>query len=145
MDTKLLSTDRPVAVYYAFLHEIDSITRIDNSHCSVVLSGTGWKIIRTTIGTIDLQEKPSATGAGTLYVTNLSATCPGHDDNTPSDIKNLAGRPLLLRIDYRSGLQKVIGTKTTGPKLLIDTLSSTTTSRKIQSSYKTNQPNWWLG
>lgn len=144
MDTKLLSTDRPIALYYAFLSEVASMTLVGDSKCNVVLAGTDWRPIATTIGTIDLQEESSETRAGTLYTNNLTATCPGHDETTPGDIVSISGRKLILRLDYRNGLKKIIGSKTTGPKLEIKTSSNTTTSRKIQSNFKTTAPNRWL-
>lgn len=144
MTTRLLSTDRPVAIYYAFITEIDSITKVDDSHITVALTGSGWKQIQTTIGTIDLQEETAETDAGTLYTNVLNAILPGHEVTTPEDIGAIAGRQVILRLDYRNGMQKIIGSKISGPKIFIKTSSNTTTSRKIQCNYKTNTPNHWL-
>ena len=143
MDAKLLSTDRPVAIYYTFLSEVSSFAKVDSSHCSLALSGS-WKLINTTIGTIDLDEESSETRAGVLYSSKLKASCPGQDQDTPGDIASVSGRKVLIRIDYRSGLKKIIGNKTTGPKLFFKISSQISTSRTLQSEYKSVTPNLWL-
>lgn len=144
MDTKLLSTDRPVAIYYALKSEISSFTKIGIGKCAVALSGTGWKFINTTIGTIDLQEKSSKTKAGTTYSTELNSICPGHDDSTPGDFITINGVPVIIRIDYRNGIQKIIGNALVCPILFFTQISNTTTSRKLQLSFNSSSPNLLL-
>jgi len=143
METKLLSTDRPIALYYAFISDVVSFTQQGSSHCSVQLADD-WKLIHTTIGSINLNETPSETRAGTLYENKLTAVAPGHDESSPAHIAAISGRRLILRLDYRNGMKKIIGDATTGPKLYIETISYSTTSRRLQSNYKSKSPNRWL-
>ena len=80
METKLLGTDRPISISYAFLTDVDSISFANSTAKSVVFkNGSTWKQINTTIGSIDLQEGQAKTGAGTVYKTMLSASSPGHE------------------------------------------------------------------
>lgn len=145
MNTKLLGTDRPVAVYYSFLTDVDSISDQDvNSKVVSFKAGKDWNLINTTIGTIDFQENNSIENGSTSFSNDLTANCPGHEEKTPSDILNITGRKVLLRIDYKSGLKKLVGNKTNGPRITVKTLSTNSTVKKIQSNWKTNQPNYWL-
>ncbi len=143
MDTKLLSTDRPIALYYAFVTNVQSYTENGESKCQVTLTGD-WNQINTTIGTIKLQEFNSESDAGTFYTSNLSATVPGEDENSPENTRKLSGRKVLLRVDYRSGLKKIIGAAGTGPKVFISTETNTTTKRNLTAEFKYTEPNRWL-
>lgn len=145
MESKLLSTDRPIAIYYSFQSDVESITdQGQNIKVVTFKSGKGWNLINTTIGTIDFNSTSEQTGAGTIHINNLNASCPGHEENTPGDIAAISGRKVLIRIDYKSGLKKLIGNLEAAPKLFIKTLSNTTTSRKIQSDWKSKNTNYWL-
>lgn len=145
MNAKLLSIDRPVAIYYIFTEDVASITEHDKDTKIVTLKqGKAWNLINTTIGTIDLQEPPELSRAGTIHSSTLNASCPGHDDNTPGDIAAISGRKALIRIDYKSGMKKLIGDLEAAPRLFIKVTSNTTTSRKLISDWKSSQPNYWL-
>lgn len=145
METKLLSTDRPISIDYVFQTDVASISTIDTNTRAVNLkAGKNWNAIAITIGTIDFQESQDETAAGTIFNNKLSATCPGHEEGTPGDIANISGRKLLIRITYKSGLKKLIGTVDGAPRMFIDTSSNITTSRKIQSNWKSANPNYWL-
>jgi|GEM_PF-6358187 len=143
METQLLSTDRPIAIYYAFSSEINSYSQTGNSECSVTLSSE-WKKIHTSIGKINIIERQVQTDAGVKYVTELSAQCPGHDENTPGDISEVEGRKVLLRCDYRNGMKKIIGSKVSGPKLFMNINSSNITNRTLQLTFENTGPNLWL-
>lgn len=145
MDTKLLSTDRPIAIYYCFLSDVESITYLDKNTREVTFkSGKDWNLINTTIGTIDFQSVPEHTRAGTIHNNTLNASCPGHEENTPDDIDSISGRKVLIRLDYKSGFKKLVGNLKAAPELFIKTLSNTTTSRKIQTDWKSSNTNYWL-
>lgn len=145
MDKKLLSTDRPVAIYYAFQSDVESVEIWnDNSKNVVFKVGKDWNLINTSIGSIDFQETPNPNGKYTTYDTTLVATCPGIEEETPSHIASVAGRKVLLRIDYKSGLKKLVGTMDSSPVLAFKTLSGISTSRKLQSDWDSDEPNSWL-
>jgi len=145
METKLLSTDRPISIDYVFQTDVESISNIDaNTRAIIFKAGKAWNAIATTIGTIDFQDSPEATAAGTIYNNKLSAVCPGHEESTPEDIASISGRKALIRITYKSGKKKLIGTMEGAPRMFIDTLSNNTTSRKLRSDWKSNTPNYWL-
>lgn len=142
MDTKLLSTDRPIAIYYVFKSEVSSITKNGNSRCSISLNdGKEWKLIRTTIGTISFNEKSDRQRAGILYTSTIEATCPGHDETTPEDMVNINGVPVLLRMDYRDGLSKIVGNTNNMPRLFIQQQSNTVTKRSLSCTFKATEPN----
>jgi len=146
MEIKLLSTDRPISIDYVFQTDVESIGTIDANNRSVIFkAGKDWNAIATTIGTIDFQEPPpETTAAGTIFSSKLSAVCPGHEESTPDDIGSISGRKALIRITYKSGKKKLIGTMNGAPRLYVDTSSNITTSRKIQSNWKSTNPNYWL-
>ncbi|MBV5313801.1 MAG: hypothetical protein JZU47_10930 [Prolixibacteraceae bacterium] len=145
MENKLLGTDRPVAIYYALQSDIASIYQSSANTVSLEFKpGKDFKLINTTIGTIDLQEDSQKTDAQIIYSNDLKAVSPGHEENTPDHISSLSGRKLILRIDYRSGMRKIIGTLDEAPRLLIKIISATSTTRKIESSFNSPEPNYWL-
>lgn len=145
MENKLLSTDRPISIDYVFQTDVDSIDTInENTQAVNFKAGSDWNAIATTIGTIDFQDNPEATAAGTIYKNKLSAVCPGHEESTPGDIANISGRKALIRITYKSGLKKLIGTMEGAPRMFIDTSSNNTTSRKLKFEWKSTKPNRWL-
>jgi len=145
METKLLSTDRPISISYALPEDIASLVPGAANYRTVTFkTGKKWNLINTTIGTIDLQEVPGEEIGETIFTNNLSATCPGHEVNTPGDIAEISGRKLLIRIEYKSGLKKLIGNLEVAPRLYIKTASNTTTSRKVESVWKSPDPNYWL-
>lgn len=143
MDTKLLSTDRPIALYYAFVSAVQSYQKDGESNCQVTLTGE-WNEINTTIGSIKLQETPSDSAAGTFFRSNLSAIIPGEDENSPGNTLKLSGRKVLLRVDYRSGKKKIIGAAGTGPKVFISTETNTSTKRNLTAKFENPEPNRWL-
>lgn len=145
MNTKLLSTDRPISIDYVFQSDVESIVQSGvNTKTVTFKAGKDWNAINTTIGTIDLQENPEKSATGTIYNNNLMATCPGHEESTPGDIAAISGRKTLIRISYKSGLKKLIGNLDNAPRMFIETSSNTTTSRKLQSNWKSADPNYWL-
>jgi hypothetical protein len=143
MNTKLLSTDRPIALYYVFLSDVSSITVIGGSHCYISMTGE-WKGINITIGSIEYNEEPKQNAGGTYYEYNLTASVPGHDATTPEKNLALNGRKVLIRADYRNGLKRIIGDMEYAPKLFITIDSKTTTFRKLKSEFKSKYPSKWL-
>lgn len=141
MNTKLLSTDRPIALYYILVTEVSAYSEVGASQCSV--SGN-WNLIHTTIGSIEFEEVPLNSNAGTYYENSLVATVPGHDINSPEKTDKLNGRKVLLRIDYKSGLKKIIGNKEFSPTLLISENSGVNTFRKLKSEFNSIYINRWL-
>jgi len=145
MEAKLLSTDRPIAIYYSFQSDVESIAPSGTNAMAVTFkAGKDWKAIHTTIGTIDLQENTEQSAAGTIFNNNLTAQCPGHDEGTPGDVAAISGRKALIRIDYKSGKKKLIGNLNAAPRLFLKVTSNTTTSRKLESAWKSAQANCWL-
>lgn len=139
MDTRLLSTDRPIAIYYTYLDNVNSITRVGTSQCSVSITGT-WNLINTKIGSIEFTEESKEDAGGLYYNNALSATIPGHDINTPEQFKNINGRRVIIRLDYRNGLKKILGNEETNPRIFIVSNSNTTTSRELKAEFKSLQP-----
>jgi len=135
MDEELLSTDRPIEIYYALKSEIISYTEVGNSKCTVVLSDD-WKIIDTTIGTIDLKETPQETAAGLKFKTELAAICPGHSESVTESIESVLGIQLILKAVYCQGSEKIIGNSQRGPKLYFITKSNRITERTLQVSWE---------
>ena len=140
MNTKLLSTDRPIALYYALLSEIVSYTVAGAAQCTVVLSAP-WKLIHTTIGTIDVKESPEEAQAGIKHITQINAVCPGHGNQVSDTANSIQGRKLILKVVYRSGIEKIIGNKSMGPKLFFPVLSAQTTDRRLESKWENTGPN----
>ena len=143
MDQKLNSTDRPIALYYTWLTNVNSFSIIDGSHCSLTINGE-WNYIHTSIGSLDLQEKPVTNSPGTKFTSQLSAVCPGHEDTTPEDISSISGRKAIFKVVYRSGKEKIIGNKTSGPRPVLRILSNDVTQRIIEFSWESITPNRWL-
>lgn len=143
METKLLSTDRPIAIYYAFITNVVSYGKIGKSKCQVVLDGN-WNEINTTIGTIKFKELPGTSKAGTLFTSTLNATIPGEDENSPENTANLSGRKALIKIEYKSGRQRIIGSYNSGPRLLVGTDSDISTKRNLSASFENTEPSRWL-
>jgi hypothetical protein len=143
MDTKLNSTDRPIALYYIFFSDVLSFTNEGNSNCKVSVNGD-WNLIRTSIGSISFKETTDSGDSGTIFKSNLSATVPGIDDDSPETTQALSGRPALIRVDYRSGRQKIIGSSSAKARMYIDAESSTLTKRTVRCSFTNSVPNRWL-
>ena len=135
MNEKLLSTDRPIELYYALLSDIISYLNVGKSQCTVVLSGE-WNLINTTIGTINLKETPQGTAAGEKFTTELAAICPGHNESIVESIDSILGKKVILKAVFCSGEVKIIGNSQTGPKLYIATNSNRITERRLQSSWE---------
>jgi len=143
METKLLSTDRPIAISYIFQTDLLTYTKVDKSKCTLTFNGD-WNLINTTIGTFKIREYPQTDNAGRKFITELSATVPGHDDDTPEEISNINGRKVLLKVEYKSGKVKIIGTDTAAPRPDIEINSSTTTQRTFTATFENTEPNRWL-
>lgn len=142
MDKKLTSNDRPVSIDYVFPSDLNWYQANSESVCSLSLK-TDWKRINTTIGSIDLKERPEKTDAGTMFITELTARHPGHKTESPADIAQLSGRRVILKITYRSGKEKIIGNAVSGPRIFISSLSSTSTILSVEAVWKSTGPNLW--
>ena len=143
MDEKLNSTDRPIAIYYTFITNVTSYTKVGDSQCSVVISGD-WNYIHTSIGTINFKERPVDGDAGLKFVSQLSATCPGQNNDTPNDISSISGRKSIFKIVYRSGKQKIVGNKEKGPKPILSSASDDKTDRLLEFDWESRKVNRWL-
>lgn len=135
MDKKTFSTDRPIGVYYALLSDITLFNQTDTTHCTVSVKND-WKLIHTTIGTINFREVEDETRAGIKHVTELTAICPGHDSEILEEIENNSGKKVILKITYREGSAKIIGTPQSGPKLRFDTNSENSTERRLKVTWE---------
>lgn len=143
MDTKKTATDRPISIHYILKSNVTGYQNLMNGKCQVSLSGA-WNLIHTTIGSISLQETTEGTTAGTAHKTRLQAKHPGHETETPQQISELSGRPVMLKITYRSGLKKIIGNAISCPKLFIRAQSDVSTTHTIESNYASTNPNLFL-
>jgi hypothetical protein len=143
MDSKLKSTDRPVKISYVYISDVTSYTEIGGYQCSVQLTGE-WKEINTTIGSIKVEEKTATNNGGEYFETTIQAILPGHELTTPGNMQEVAGRKVLIKVDYKSGLIKIIGNKTYSPKFFISKNSSTTTYREIELRFKSTKTNKFL-
>lgn len=145
MEQKLLSTDRLITMHYVFLTEISLYVWKNDSECQVnLITGAQWKLIHTTIGTINFSEKPVETSAGTKYVSELSAIIPGHSNLTPGEIHSVTGRKVAVMLTYRSGLMKIVGGRGSGPKMEISISGNKTTQRSVQFSWESIYPNQYV-
>ena len=146
MEQKLLSTDRPISVSYVFISEILYYVKKSDSECQVYLvQNSNWKLINTTIGSINLSEKPVETEAGLKFVTELSAIIPGHSVTTPGEVLAVTGRKVALKFVYRNGLTKIVGTNLSGPKLNISISAGVTTQRTLSAAWEASNPNLFIG
>jgi hypothetical protein len=143
MEQKTPGTERPISIHYVYKSDIAYYGTAGDSGCVVSVTGN-WKLIHTTIGSIDLKEKPEETPAGTVFRTQLTAQHPGHDNNTPGDIANISGRKVLLKITYRSGREKIIGNAVNQPKLFISSDSNSSTKLTIESNWSSTGPNLFV-
>jgi len=143
METKIAATDRPVSVHYINQSEVTGYQNLGNGQCNVWVN-SDWKLINTTIGSIELQETPEETGAGIVYKTHLTAKHPGHETETPQQIADLSGRRVALKITYKSGKEKIIGANGNGPKLNIRTLSNTSTVLIVETNWSSAAPNLFV-
>lgn len=144
MEQKKQGTDRPVAIHYALQSNITDFLITGDSTCLVNLTGD-WKLINHVIGSIDLQEDPpEETAAGLIYSTKLKATVAGHDKNDPALLTEISGRKVVIRITYKSGLQKIIGNVGVYPKIFIGTSAGASTMRNISVQYSNTKPNLFL-
>jgi len=143
METKIAATDRPVSIHYINQSEVTGYQNLGNGQCNVWLN-SDWKLINTTIGTIELQETPEETNAGMVYKTQLTAKHPGHETETPQQIADLSGRRVMLKVTYKSGKEKIIGGGSNGPKLNIRTLSNTSTVLIVDCNWSSAAPNLFL-
>lgn len=142
MNKKLTSNDRPIAIDYVYTSDLNWYQRNSDSVCSLSLKNA-WKRINTTAGSIDLKERPEKSASGTAFITELTARHPGHETESPADISQLSGRRVILKITYRSGLEKIIGNGVSGPRIFISSLSSVSTNLSIEAVWQSDWPNLW--
>ena len=143
MDTKNNATDRPISIHYVYHSNVTGYRNLGNGTCQVYLNA-GWNLLHTTIGSIELQENPEASDAGTVYKTQLVAKHPGHENETPQQVADMSGRRMMLKITYRSGKEKIIGNSSKGPKMFIRTLSNASTTLIVESNFVSEYANLFL-
>lgn len=143
MENRRFSTDRPISISYVLKSEISSYQKLDAVTCSV-MPKTNWNLIQTTIGTIDFNETKARTESNTKYITELAAICPGHDKDIARSMDAVEGRQVYLKIEFKSGKNKIIGDVQNLPRLFFDVDSYTSTERRLRVYWENSTPNLYM-
>jgi hypothetical protein len=119
-------------IFVAHLNDVDSIsTSPDRFHRHVSFNiGKNWQEIYFTPGTAELSEKSKDTDSGELIEQSLKFIFPGEDESNLAALDLIAGRPVLVKVQYSIGLSKLIGDLDNGSKLS----QNTQVSNKISGS-----------
>jgi len=91
-------------IHYAIIHIPDSdvesiIEHTDGTVTVNFFSGSEWKEIYMTKETGRFSQKHSYEDEGNLYKQELSINYPGSSSDNQNILKNLIGKPLLIKID----------------------------------------------
>lgn len=106
-------------ISFAPLVDIDSISASADRFSRNVSfkSGKTWQDIYFTPGTAEFSEKSKDTEAGDLFEQSLKFIFPGEDEYNLASLDLVLGRPALVRIEYSSGMSKLLGAIDNGAKL----------------------------
>lgn len=96
-------------IEYIFYDQVNSITDASIlGFTSISISGS-WNSLYFTPGSASFTEKTENTNGIPLTEQKLTLSHPGSDDQTPSNISDIVRKPVILRISYYSGKQKLVG------------------------------------
>ena len=109
-------------IYYEFIRNVDSIDDgSDQYHKTITFkSGGAWNEIKFTAGSATMNQQGSHDSPGKIYDQSITASIPGEDDDSISDISAIADQPVLIKVVYTSGQEKLIG-NLDNPAKIMDT------------------------
>lgn len=98
-------------VHYQFAENISSINTgsSKNTRQIVFNPDQDWEQIEISPASVKFQEPMSSTNAGPMYKQSLNFTLQGEDTGTIDDYDQLIGRRIILRLEYNTGLLKIVG------------------------------------
>ena len=106
-------------IFFAPLSDINAISSTtDRFHRYVeFVDGKSWQQMYFTQGTAEFSEKSKDTESGEIIEQSLKFIFPGEDENNLASLDAIVGRPLAVKIQYSSGLMKLMGDVGNGVKL----------------------------
>lgn len=112
-------------IFFAPVDDVNSISPIpDRFHRHLAFkyripepTELSWKEIYFTAGTAEFNEKSKDTDSGELIEQSLKFIFPGEDEANLAALDLIAGRPVLVKVQYSAGMSKLIGDLDNGAKL----------------------------
>jgi len=140
-------TPIPCKVQYQFAKNINSISRGSSKFHRVVSFNNDltWLDFYHSPASLSFSEPFSKVKAGNLYQPKLGLKYPGEDDDTLSEIENLTGQGLIIKITWGNGKEKIIGDLNNPVKIHNDYDSdSSATAYTIYIDHQSSHRSFWL-
>jgi hypothetical protein len=134
-------------IYFATLEDVESVlSTIDRFHLYVTFNnGKAWNEIYFTPGTAEFQEKQKENEAGDLIEQSLKFNFPGEDDTNMAALDSILNRPALVKMQFSTGVSKIIGDLTNGAKLSqTNQVSSKATGSQFEFSCNATYRACWV-
>lgn len=137
---KETASDPITGVAYVFPGDIDAETRISAVKVAITLSaGKTWTEIYFTPGSAQLTMEESTPITGRLIESNFEMKLPGGSADQLAQIAGICSRPIVLRLTFKSGVQKVCGGKNRKLRLHDAGTMGTQNSHQISFEYKSRK------
>lgn len=129
-------------VAIALCSNVDSINQGASGefYRSVVFSSGTWEDIPFTPGTANYDEPAKDTANGILYNQALQIFFPGSDPENLEFLNSYTGKPIIIKITYSNGNEKIIGDKNNPAKLLPSYSVGGKTGRNFDFRRQSNSP-----
>lgn len=109
MDKAKNLRDEIKTIEYIFYDQVNSISdAVVMGFASIDISGS-WNLLYFTPGSASFTENTTNINGVPLTEQKLSLVYPGSDDETPYEISGIIRKPVIIRITYYSGKQKLVG------------------------------------
>jgi len=101
-------------IFYAYLDKYDSDVEsvVENGDKTISVNffaGRDWKELYNTTGSADFEESESEKDEGILYTQTISINFPGDSNENRTKFEELRNKPLLLRLVFTEGYEKLLG------------------------------------
>jgi hypothetical protein len=136
---------RICGIYYANTENVSSVNEgSDRWNKTVSFSSGTWTEIKFTPGTGKFSEQNSDSKNGNLFNQSLEFFFPGEDESNSEDFNSILNQPVLVKIVYTSGQEKLIGSIENPCKLKTTLNVGNATGRKIMAERTSDQTAFWL-
>jgi len=130
-------------IYFNYADDVQSLTKIASHKLSIEFISNDWTEIEIT-PPAKLSESSENTFSGELYKSALSFLYPGEEDTNQESLKQILGKPLVLKLLYENGVAKIMGSAFNPVYLKMVRESSPTDGTLFSAEWVDLSQNYWL-
>lgn len=104
-------TSKIIKVYYALSENVASVLKTSTDLTKQVTFNVGqdWNELYFTAGTAKFSEPMQEDRSGKIYDQTLQLNYPGEDEANAITLYNITARKIIVRLDYNTGMHKIMG------------------------------------